>query len=66
MRQATDAVQKVCPSCSTLAHTDGGRCPYCRASYRRRRWPALLALALLQAVLVLRGELDRRLPAESP
>ena len=50
-----DAVQKLCPHCSTLAYTDAGRCPYCRASYRRRFWPGLLALALIQTALVLGG-----------
>ena len=50
-----ESVQKVCPSCSTLAHTGERRCPWCGAGYRRRSWPALLALLLVQTVLVLGG-----------
>lgn len=56
MRQAPgESVQKLCPSCSTLAYTAERRCPWCGAGYRRRRWPALLALALVQTALVLGG-----------
>ena len=77
MRQAPgEAVQKLCPRCSTLAYTDGRRCPYCGGGYRRRLWPGLLALALVQAALVLGGvaymlvltgdELDRRFPETAP
>jgi hypothetical protein len=66
-----EAVQRVCPACSTVAFTTGQRCPWCGASYRRRLWPALLAVAVVQAAIVLGGvalmlaaagnELDRRL-----
>jgi len=56
MRQAPgESVQKLCPSCSTLAYTAERRCPWCGAGYRRRLWPALLALALVQTALVLGG-----------
>jgi hypothetical protein len=56
MRQAPgEAVQKLCPRCSTLAYTGGRRCPWCDAGYRRRLWPRLLALALVQTALVLGG-----------
>jgi len=56
MHQAPgEAVQKVCPRCSTLAYTGDRRCPWCGAGYRRRTWPALLALLLVQTVLVLGG-----------
>jgi len=56
MRQAPgESVQKLCPSCSTLAYTAERRCPWCGAGYRRRLWPALLALALAQTALVLGG-----------
>jgi RNA polymerase subunit RPABC4/transcription elongation factor Spt4 len=72
MRQAPgESVQKVCPRCSTLAYTGDRRCPWCGASYRRRAWPRLLALALVQSAVVLAGvaymltvagdELDSRL-----
>jgi hypothetical protein len=70
-RPPGEAVQRVCPSCSTVAYTEERRCPWCGAGYRRRLWPALLAVALVQTVLVLGGvalmlvaagdELDRRL-----
>ena len=56
MRQAPgEAVQKLCPSCSTLAYTGEPRCPWCGAGYRRRLWPGLLALLLVQTALVLGG-----------
>jgi len=56
LRQAPgESVQKLCPSCSTLAYTAARRCPWCGAGYRRRLWPALLALALVQTALVLGG-----------
>ena len=56
MRQAPgEAVQRVCPRCSAVAHATEMRCPWCGGSYRRRRWPALLAVALVQAALVLGG-----------
>jgi RNA polymerase subunit RPABC4/transcription elongation factor Spt4 len=75
MNQAPgEAVQKVCPRCSTLAYTGDGHCPWCGGSYKRRRWPALLALLVLQTALVLGGvaymlvvagdELDSRLDDE--
>jgi RNA polymerase subunit RPABC4/transcription elongation factor Spt4 len=56
MRQApAESVQKVCPSCSTLSYTDERRCPWCGAGYRRRLWPGLAALLLVQALLILGG-----------
>ena len=56
MRQAPgESVQKLCPSCSTLAYTGDSRCPWCGAGYRRRVWPGLLALLLVQTALVLGG-----------
>ena len=71
MHPAGDAAQRVCPSCSTVALTADRRCPWCGASYRRRLWPALLAVAAVQTAIVLGGvallllsageELDRRL-----
>jgi RNA polymerase subunit RPABC4/transcription elongation factor Spt4 len=75
MHQAPgEAVQKVCPRCSTLAYTGDRRCPWCGASYRRRAWPALFVLLLVQTALVLGGvaamfviagnEVDRKLDDE--
>ena len=56
MHQAPgEAVQKVCPRCSTLAYTGDRHCPWCGASYKRRAWPGLLVLLLVQTVLVLGG-----------
>jgi RNA polymerase subunit RPABC4/transcription elongation factor Spt4 len=56
MHQAPgEAVQKLCPRCSTLAYTGDRRCPWCGGSYRRRVWPGLLALLAVQTVLVLGG-----------
>jgi hypothetical protein len=56
MRQAPgESVQKVCPSCSTLAYTGDRRCPWCGAGYKRRLWGPLLALLLVQTALVLGG-----------
>ena|SRR5215212_593517 len=56
MHQAPgEAVQKLCPRCSTLAYTGDRRCPWCGGSYRRRVWPGLLALLVVQTVLVLGG-----------
>ena len=56
MRQATgESVQKLCPSCSTLAFTGDRRCPWCGARYRRRAWPALVVVMLVQVALTLGG-----------
>jgi RNA polymerase subunit RPABC4/transcription elongation factor Spt4 len=56
MRQPPgESVQKLCPRCSTLAHTGERRCPWCGAGYTRRIWPGLLALMLVQTAFVLGG-----------
>jgi len=56
MRQAPgESLQKLCPSCSTLAHTSERRCPWCGASYRRRAWRGLVVLLLVQSAIVLGG-----------
>jgi RNA polymerase subunit RPABC4/transcription elongation factor Spt4 len=56
MRQAPgESLQRLCPSCSTLAHTSERRCPWCGASYRRRAWPGLVVLLLVQSAIVLGG-----------
>ena len=75
MQQAPgEAVQKVCPRCSTLAYTGDRHCPWCGASYKRRVWPGLLVLLVVQTALVLGGvaamfivaaeEVDRKLDDE--
>ena len=75
MRQAPgEAVQKLCPRCSTLAYTGDRHCPWCGGSYRRRLWPALAAALLVQTVILLGvgalaasyagDEADRRLRSE--
>lgn len=62
--------QRVCPHCSTVAYTGGGRCPYCRRSYRRRTLPAVAAMLLLTAAVILGGvsyllmEFGRQLDSE--
>ena len=56
MHQAPgEAVQKLCPRCSALAYTGDRHCPWCGGSYRRRQWPGLLALLVVQTALVLGG-----------
>jgi RNA polymerase subunit RPABC4/transcription elongation factor Spt4 len=75
MQQAPgEAVQKLCPHCSTLAYTVERRCPWCGGGYRRRLWPALLAVAVVQTAIILAAtaalfvaagnELDNRLDRE--
>ena len=56
MRQTPgESVPKLCPRCGTLAFIGDRRCPWCGAGYRRRIWPALLTVALVQTVLLLGG-----------
>jgi RNA polymerase subunit RPABC4/transcription elongation factor Spt4 len=75
MNQAPgEAVQKVCPRCSTLAYTGDRHCPWCGGSYKRRLWPALLVAVIVQTALIAAGaafagglaadELDTRLDRE--
>ncbi len=76
MHQAPgEAVQKVCPRCSTLAYTGDRHCPWCGGSYRRRRaWPRRLVVARVQTARILGGvaamlvaagdEVDRQLDDE--
>jgi RNA polymerase subunit RPABC4/transcription elongation factor Spt4 len=75
MNQAPgEAVQKVCPRCSTLAYTGDRHCPWCGGGYKRRLWPALLVAVLVQTALIVAGlayvgslaadELDTRLDRE--
>ena len=75
MHQAPgEAVQKLCPRCSSLAYTGDRHCPWCGGSYRRRLWPALAVAVLVQSAILLGGlaylgsvagdELDTRLDRE--
>jgi len=75
MHQAPgEAVQKLCPRCSSLAYTGDRHCPWCGGSYRRRPWPALAVAVLVQSAILLGGlaylgsvagdELDTRLDRE--
>jgi hypothetical protein len=48
-----EALQRVCPHCSTVAYTAEKRCPWCGGGYTRRIWPALVAVALVQTVALL-------------
>ena len=69
-----EAVQKLCPRCSSLAYTGDRHCPWCGGSYRRRLWPALAVAVLVQSAILLGGlaylgsvagdELDTRLDRE--
>jgi hypothetical protein len=63
--------QRVCPHCATLAYSAERRCPFCGRSYKRRVLPAVAAMLLVTAAVVLGGvalmlvafghELDRRI-----
>jgi RNA polymerase subunit RPABC4/transcription elongation factor Spt4 len=48
-----EALQRVCPHCSTVAYTAEKRCPWCGGGYARRIWPALLIAAILQTAVLL-------------
>ncbi|HYI19158.1 MAG TPA: hypothetical protein VD836_10640 [Solirubrobacteraceae bacterium] len=50
-----EAVQKVCPHCSTLSFTGAPHCPWCGGGFTRRLWPALLLTGLITAALTLGG-----------
>lgn len=48
------ALQRVCPHCSTISVTAERKCPWCRRSYSRGSiLPWVAALALLQTVLTI-------------
>jgi hypothetical protein len=49
------APQRVCPHCSTVAHTPAPHCPFCRGSYRRRTLGALAAMLAATAAVILVG-----------
>ena len=43
------------PAAARSRYTAERRCPWCGASYRRRVWPGLIVLLLVQTALVLGG-----------
>lgn len=47
------APQRLCPHCASVAVTAAPACPWCGRSYRRRVVPAIAALLLVQAALIL-------------
>lgn len=50
----SQALQRVCPHCATIAVTPGRTCPHCGRSYARRSiLPWVAALALLQTALTI-------------
>ena len=56
MHQAPgEAVQKLCPHCSTLSFTGAQHCPGCGRGFTRRLWPALVLTGLITAALTLGG-----------
>ena len=67
-------IQRVCPHCARISYESSSRCPYCGRGFRRSVLPAMAAMLLLFAVVVLGGlylmlvaagnELDRRLDRE--
>ena len=47
------APQRLCPHCASVAVTAAPQCPWCGRSYRRRVVPAVAAMLILQAAVVL-------------
>jgi hypothetical protein len=47
--------QRVCPHCARVAYATERRCPYCRRRYRRRTLPAIAAMLLVFAAVILGG-----------
>jgi hypothetical protein len=52
---AVPAPQRLCPHCARLSRATGRRCPYCGRSFSRRVLPAVAAMLLVTAALVLGG-----------
>jgi hypothetical protein len=71
---AQAAAQRVCPHCARISYATGRRCPYCGRGFRRSILPAMAAMLVVFAVVILGGfylmlvsagdELDRRLDRE--
>jgi hypothetical protein len=53
--RGTPPPQRVCPHCARVAYATERRCPYCRRRYRRRTLPAIAAMLLLFAAVILGG-----------
>jgi hypothetical protein len=63
--------QRVCPHCATVAYSAERHCPFCGRSYKRRVLPAVAAMLLVTAAVILGGvalmlvaagnEFDRRI-----
>jgi hypothetical protein len=74
VHQPAAAVQRVCPHCARISYEDGRRCPYCGRGFRRSVLPAMAAMLVVFAAVVLGGvylllvafgdELDRQLDRE--
>jgi hypothetical protein len=74
VHQTAGAVQRVCPYCARISYDDGRRCPYCGRGFRRSVLPAMAAMLVVFAAVVLGGvyllliefgnELDRELDRE--
>lgn len=68
------AVQRVCPHCARISYDSGRRCPYCGRGFRRSVLPAVAAMLVVFAAVVLGGvylmlvefgnQLDRELDRE--
>jgi hypothetical protein len=68
------AAQRVCPHCARISYATGRRCPYCGRGFRRSTLPAVAAMLVVFAAVILGGfylmlvaagdELDDRLDRE--
>ena len=68
------AAQRVCPHCARISYATGRRCPYCGRGFRRSVLPAVAAMLVVFAAVVLGGvylmlvefgdQLDRELDSE--
>jgi hypothetical protein len=71
---AQAAAQRVCPHCARISYATGRRCPYCGRGFRRSTLPAVAAMLVVFAAVILGGfylmlvaagdELDDRLDRE--
>jgi hypothetical protein len=71
---AQAAVQRVCPHCARISYEGGRRCPYCGRGFRRSVLPAIAAMLVVFAAVVIGGvglmlvafgnELDEQLDRE--
>jgi hypothetical protein len=49
------AVQRVCPHCARISYEGGRRCPYCGRGFRRSVLPAIAAMLVVFAAVVIGG-----------